>query len=612
MRGIGRTLSRLNAARAFVAGAALLAGAAVSTAHAQSARETAPETAMAVPRAAPPNGAEVALPEPLAPSEAAIVRRIFALQDSGRITAAQQATAELTDKTLLGSILADRYLGPYTISTATQLEDWLGRFGDQAPAPAIYALLARKLPRGARMPPAPDVAGLPAPAMRDGPAPVLTDPIEAETEGVSSFAVSVADCAGAGETSTALRMVDGIRGLTVAHTGALKAIVARALFVANHDEEALGIASAAYRAAGGEDGASAYVAGLAAWRLGSFEQAGTYFRAATAATDAAPPLIAAGAFWAARAALYLHQPRQWLPWMERAAAQSGTFYGLLAGRMLGLGPDFGAGAGMPTLGEADIDAVAATAAGWRAFALIQVGQPALAAAELATLWPMMENDHPFSHSVILVAAHAGMPELVARLSELMSTASGRQLASVPAAPMPSLSPAGGFVLDPALVYALTRLESNFDADAVSASGARGLMQLMPVAAAAATGHWGSPLDDPGVNLEVGQRYIQYLAQQSGVDDDLLDVLGSYNGGPNAFAGWAQTIRDGGDPLLFIESIPNGQTRHFVETVLGYTWIYAMRLGLPTPSLDALAQGNFPRFTAEADTGRMAETSLALH
>ncbi|HWA80598.1 MAG TPA: transglycosylase SLT domain-containing protein [Acetobacteraceae bacterium] len=611
MRGIGRTLSRLNAARAMIAGAALLAGAAIPAAQAQ----PAPETAMAVPRTAPPNGAEVVLPEPLAPSQEALVRRIFALQDHGRIAEAEQATSELSDQTLLGSILADRYLGPYTVTSAAELKDWLSRFGDQAPAPAIYALLARKLPPGASMPPAPSVApGLPPLPVVPESADALSDPVEAETDGVSSFAVAVADRAGNGATGSALSMVNGISGLTRAHTGALKAIVARALFVANHDDQALSVASAAYDEAGGEDGASAYIAGLASWRLGSFEAAGNFFRAAAQAGDAAPPLISAASFWAARAALYLREPRQWLPWMERAAAERGTFYGLLAGRVLGLGP-YPAGDGTDgtaTLGEADIDAVAATGAGWRAFALIQVGQLSLADAELATLWPRIKKDHQFGRSVMLVAARAGLPGLAARLASLLSAGTADQQAGVPAVPMPALSPAGGFTVDPALVYALTRLESNFDSGAVSGSGATGLMQLEPVAAAAASGHWGNDLEDPGTNLALGQRYMQYLAGQPDIADGLLRVIGSYNVGPNAFAGLSRTIRDGGDPLLFIEAIPNGGIRHFVECTLAYTWIYAMRLGLPSPSLDSLAQGNFPRFAAEANTGGMAEASLALH
>jgi peptidoglycan lytic transglycosylase len=202
--------------------------------------------------------------------------------------------------------------------------------------------------------------------------------------------------------------------------------------------------------------------------------------------------------------------------------------------------------------------------------------------------------------------------LAAQLSELISAGPDHQVAGLPAAPLPSLAPAGGFTVDPALVYALTRLESNFKPGAVSRSGARGLMQLMPVTAALVAGRWGSPLYDAATNLELGQRYIHYLARQDSVQQDLLRVLGSYNGGPGNFSSWAEQIQDNGDPLLFIEAIPNGQTRHFVETVLAYTWIYAMRLGLPAPSLNALAEGRFPSFAPEANTGRMAEAGITLH
>src|SRR5574340_151886 len=181
MRGIGYTLSRLSGTRAMFAGAAFLAGTVAPTAHAQPAAQT----AMAVPRAAPPKGAEVALPEPLDPSQAAEVRQIFLLQGQGKIAAAEHATARLSDQTLLGSILAERYLGPYTNTSVAQLEDWLRRFGDQAPAPAIYALLLRKLPRGATAPPPPHVLSLPTPQMSDGPVEGIDDPVAAETEEIS-------------------------------------------------------------------------------------------------------------------------------------------------------------------------------------------------------------------------------------------------------------------------------------------------------------------------------------------------------------------------------------------------------------------------------------------
>lgn len=599
MLGAGQTSSRLFAARAMIAGVTFISGAAASIAHAQNV----PQAAMAVPRVAPPNGAEVALPEPLLPSQAAAVRRIFSLQRHGRIAAARRATEVLSDRTLVGTILAERYLGPYTVTTPAQLRAWLREYGDQAPAPAIYALLLRKLPRGAPRPPPPSVIALPPPPVQPGPPAEMSDPIEAETGGVSRLAVAVANRAGAGQVSSALAMISAAHGLTAAHRAALKAIVARALFTQNEDQRALALAGQASGAAGKADGAAAYIAGLAAWRLGRIITARDFFRAAAGADDAKPPLIAAAAFWMARAELHLDRPEKWLPWIERAAAEKSCFYGLLAARMLGFGLD--PGGGRRTLGEADVDAVAATGGGWRAFALLEVGEPRLAEAELATLWPEIQSNDMLGRAVMLVASRSGMFGLASRLAELLPGGSQRKSARLPAVPLPPLAPVGGFTIDPALVYALTRLESNFKSSAVSRAGARGLMQLMPTTAAIVAGHSGSPLEDPAVNLELGQRYITYLAGQQDVQQNLLKILGSYNGGPANFASWVRSIHDQGDPLLFIEAIPNGQTRHFVEATLAYTWIYAERLGLPAPSLDSLAAGLFPRFTAEANVSRMA-------
>ena len=53
-----------------------------------------------------------------------------------------------------------------------------------------------------------------------------------------------------------------------------------------------------------------------------------------------------------------------------------------------------------------------------------------------------------------------------------------------------------------------------------------------------------------------------------------------------------------DPLLYIESLPSRETRAFIERVLTNYWIYRQRMGLPTPSLDAIAQGGWPIY---ADT-----------
>jgi soluble lytic murein transglycosylase-like protein len=166
--------------------------------------------------------------------------------------------------------------------------------------------------------------------------------------------------------------------------------------------------------------------------------------------------------------------------------------------------------------------------------------------------------------------------------------------------MPRLRPAGGFTIDPTMVYALTRLESNFDPGATSPVGARGLMQIMPATAQYLTGELSyapDRLHEPGLNLAIGQRYITYLARLEGIDNDLLRMLASYNSGPGSFGRWGANINDQGDPLLFIEAIPVMETRAFVQTALVYSWIYAARMHLRASSLDDLAAGEFPRFTS---------------
>jgi soluble lytic murein transglycosylase-like protein len=112
------------------------------------------------------------------------------------------------------------------------------------------------------------------------------------------------------------------------------------------------------------------------------------------------------------------------------------------------------------------------------------------------------------------------------------------------------------------------------------------------------------LDDPAANLALGQSYLRYLAAQPDVKRNLLDILASYNAGPVAASKWVGTIKDGGDPLIFIESIPNAATRRFVQQVLADSWIYAEQIGDVPASLTALAEGHAPQLqdygTAVAD------------
>lgn len=550
---------------------------------------------MAVPRVSGPGSSGVALPQPLPPSEAARIRRIFAQQARGHIPAAIADTATLADTTLLGHILADRYLGRGVRSGAEELQAWLARYADLPDAPAIHTLLLTRLPRDAQTPPEPPADPTLADAAEDGPEIVdrviLRNPV---------LDRSVREPARAGQADRALRLIARTRGLTPIYGALLRAEVAQALFIQGRDAEALRIAETAHRQAGGQVGLAPYIAGLAAWRLDRPEAARSHFEAAYRAELAPAALRAAGAFWAARARLLSRDLAGYTPWLQRAAGSPHTFHGLLAAHALGHGKV----SSRETLGEADVEAILATPQGLRAFALVQVGQPRRAEAELRRLWPALKGQPSLQRSVLLITQAAELDELAAELSPLVQAAGVPRRAGT-TLPAPRLRPTGGFRVDPAMVYAMARVESNFDTAAVSPAGARGLMQMMPVTADYIAGGPAAPdriarnLHDPATNLDLAQRYILHLAGHGAVDGDLMRLLASYNAGPGSLRSWEGTMRHEGDPLMFIETIPNDETRAYVPRVLAYTWLYAAQMRLPAPSLEALASGAWPRFTPQA-------------
>ena len=613
MRGIDLTFSRLPVARALIAGAAILAGASASKAVAQP-QASGDDVAFAVPRVAPHEGEPVALPQPLPPSEAVRIRRVFALQKAGNLVAAAREAGLLDTgltsggqplgRAMLGHILADRYLGRFSKPGPDLLQSWLAEFADLPDAPAIHLLLAARLPHGAKPPVPPVTVSL---AREQAAASV---PVPEETEAPSRAVVrslaldrAVWDAARTSRGDAVPRLLARTRGLAPGYAAQLRGEAGQILFTLNRDAEAYEIASEGTRACARRDDCqdaalAGYVAGLAAWRMNRPELARPMFEAAWRAKGTTSALQAAAAFWAARTHLRTGDLWGYAPWMTRAAEQRRTFYGLLAQRTLGLAAGFGQGGReeRELLSEADIAAVAETHEGLRAFALLQAGQEARAEAELRLLWPAAESRPALGRSIMLVAKAAGLSELAAQLADLVAATDGRPRETTRFA-IPRLRPNGGFTVDPALVYAVARTESNFNTALISSAGARGLMQIMPQTAMFVMGSARAPamLQDPEYNLDLGQRYLVYLARHDAIDGNLLRLLASYNCGPGAFAKWAGSVRDDGDPLLFIEAIPIDETRAYVPRVLTYTWLYAARMRLPAPSLDELAAGAMPSY-----------------
>ena len=142
------------------------------------------------------------------------------------------------------------------------------------------------------------------------------------------------------------------------------------------------------------------------------------------------------------------------------------------------------------------------------------------------------------------------------------------------------SNANSMRLDPALVFGLIRQESMLDSNAMSAVGARGLMQIMPETgkeiARELNDSWQTvnSLFMPNINIRYGTFYFKRLLDQFGGHFALATA--AYNAGPNRVNKWLSTERS--LPAdVWVETIPFKETRKYVSSVLAYTIIYQQRL-----------------------------------
>jgi soluble lytic murein transglycosylase len=135
------------------------------------------------------------------------------------------------------------------------------------------------------------------------------------------------------------------------------------------------------------------------------------------------------------------------------------------------------------------------------------------------------------------------------------------------------------------IFAITRQESAFMADAKSGVGAMGLMQLMPATAKETARRFGIPLASPQlayrpeVNIQLGAAYLSQIYGQFNGNRVLASA--AYNAGPGRVRQWLR----GADHLsydVWIENIPFDETRQYVQNVLSYSVIYGEKLNAPQP------------------------------
>lgn len=585
MTGIGKSA---------LCGAVLLGIAAAAIGSAMAAGpETAPPASASGPAASP-------LPQILSDRDRDLYRRIFDLQEDARWDEADALVAELGDDILLGYVQFQRYLHPTGYRASyDELRRWMAYYADLPKADEIYALADKRRPKRAAplMRPAPR-------QWRSGEKAHETHPLLAGDNAATGRA-TVERIEGrirhlvrkelAGEAVRELERHAARRDITIRQYDRMRSWAAASYYFQGYLDAAEKMARDIAAENGEVAVLSYWIGGLIAFRKGDPETAYAYFAKMAKNPYQEDALRSAAGFWAARAALAAGQPGGVTRNLEIAAEFPFTFYGQLA--LAQLGREYPYDWTPPALTPRGFEALAEAApAIRRAIALAEAGEALDADLELRWINGKIGKDQ--TGDLLAVAAALDLP---AAQIDIALTGNGREY-EAGLFPIPAYEPAGGFKTDRALLYALMRQESKFKVEATSRVGARGLMQLMPRTASymakdqsLSKGKGRNRLYDPAYNLELGQTYVNYLIKTTS-GGDLFETALAYNGGPGNLNRWKRELAID-DPLLFIESVPNPESRDFVEKVLTNFWIYRARLGQKPLERDLVAAGKIPLYEA---------------
>lgn len=389
-------------------------------------------------------------------------------------------------------------------------------------------------------------------------------------------------------------LLDGIDGVLSPQARAeWRAKIAWSFYIENDDASALAVAQTVQDGLGPWVAEGWWIAGLAAWRLGDCSSASDAF-GRTAQLSENAELTAAAHYWNSRALVRCRQPEKATAPLRAAARMDETLYGMLAAEQLGVN--------LPRTHEAPDF----TQADWQQLRDVANIRIAVMLAEI--------GEDGLADEVLRHQARIGAPAQYQPLSRLARSLGlpGTQMWMAynappggkpePAArfPTPKWTPIAGWKVDPALIYAHTLQESIFRTKVVSPAGARGLMQIMPSAArdhsrALGVGGTAADLGKPEVNLAFGQRHLEMLRDSPGTQGLLPKVMAAYNAGITPISRWQFEVKDQGDPLLWIESVPYWETRGYVNIVMRNYWMYERQAGGPSESRMALVQGMWPTF-----------------
>lgn len=537
----------------------------------------------------------------LSKTDSALYKDIFKAQDRADWKTADAKTEKLEDLRLRGYILYQRLMHPSDyVSSYEELSGWLNQYPDLAGAHDIYKLALKRKPSGTESPRKPiknriiygslralnpEAPTYKSTKKRSSSQSALIQKLEKQIKNnLRRDRITI--------SNDQLKQSEAKLYMDNVEYDRLRAQIAAGYLYIDMPEKALELSLASLNRSGEKAPLSGWVAGLTSWKEKDYANAYKYFQTVALSNYTSTWTKAAGAYWASRAALKLGEFDKVSQWLNIAADYNRTFYGVMAIRALGRDVTFNWS--LPAFKQEHEDQILSYAAGRRAYLLIQAGQKSLASRELLKLHP--NGDDELEEALITFSAKYELPSFQIQFAHLFKQQDDSFYDSA-LYPLASWKPKNDWEIERAFIHALVRQESRFDPRAENSySSAMGLMQILP---STANGVVGSKqfsgagkysLKDPITNITVGQRYLLRLQNQLDNKDDLMRLAIAYNAGPGNLRKWQKELSDIEDPLLFIEMLPYAETRDYVERVMSYYWIYKMRLGEESTTLNQLASG----------------------
>ncbi|MDR1361121.1 MAG: lytic transglycosylase domain-containing protein [Rickettsiales bacterium] len=541
------------------------------------------------------------LPQILSAEDVAVYQQIFELQSKEKIDAAIRLDKKVADPLLMGEVLEQRYTSKTYRTKGKEVADWLYKYYDSPSAPRMYKLAALKKAGAVRSPKLPSV--ITGTSIENAQSETWTE--KKYTGSTDSTITKFRKALRGGNTKNARQILEDAsfkKKLSSADYGRLAGRLSFVYYTNGEFELAkkFGFVSSDAKSEYG-----LWTMGLLYFKEQNFKESQKYFSAILDLPQINNARKTEAAFWAGRASDANDDSAAASRFWKIGASHQMAFYGALSATMLGDTPRYEFFE--QEYDDDDITELQSSKYGKIALALLQANQKPRAEKYLTLLITAKATDRSL-HAVNSIATVFGLPRVAMQVAGVVRDRGileiDQDIIYSAQYPLPDWEPLGGWSIDRALLFAITKQESAFRTNAKSSAGANGVMQLMPGTAKIVARQNKVKMSDidmsnPEHNMFLGQQHIVDLLDQPAIDKNIIKMLASYNAGLGMLTKFEKNFETS-DPLLYIESFPAYETRSYVKRVMSNLWLYRAKLGQPLTGMEDLANGRWPRYDSEDD------------